>query len=76
VVEPRGGRAQRRALIVVELADDLAQPGDLPRACPADDGPACRSELHTPADTALSQGHIILAARLDSGAAEVASLYS
>jgi ankyrin repeat protein len=29
----------------------------------------------TPADTALSQGHIILAARLDSGAAEVASPY-
>ena len=29
----------------------------------------------TPADAALSQGHITLAARLDSGAAEVASLY-
>jgi uncharacterized protein len=55
------------AHVAQELLDAGADPSDV-----ATSGP---HQGQTPADTALSQGHIILAARLDSGAADVASPY-
>jgi uncharacterized protein len=56
---------------LARVAQELIDAGASPSAV-ATSGP---HQGQTPADTALSQGHIILAARLDSGAAEVASPY-
>jgi uncharacterized protein len=56
---------------LAHVAQELIDAGASPSAV-ATSGP---HQGQTPADTALSQGHIILAARLDSGAAEVASPY-
>jgi ankyrin repeat protein len=56
---------------LARVAQELIDAGASPSAV-ATSGP---HQGQTPADTALSQGHIILAARLDSGAPEVASPY-
>jgi ankyrin repeat protein len=56
---------------LARVAQELIDAGASPSAA-ATAGP---HQGQTPADTALSQGHIILAARLDTGAAEVASPY-
>lgn len=56
---------------LAHVAQELIDAGASPSVVAAS-GP---HQGQTPADTALSQGHIILAARLDSGAAEVASPY-
>jgi uncharacterized protein len=55
------------ARVAQELIDAGASPSAVATAGP--------HQGQTPADTALSQGYIILAARLDTGAAEVASPY-
>jgi uncharacterized protein len=55
------------ARVAQELIDAGASPSAVATSVP--------HQGQTPADTALSEGHIILAARLDSGAAEVASPY-
>jgi ankyrin repeat protein len=54
--------------VVQELLDAGAD-----RAARATDGPHAGQ---TPADTALAQGHLVLASQLDSGALDVASPYA
>jgi hypothetical protein len=65
-----GHRRLGHPLLASELADP--QRPVISASAVAASGP---HQGQTPADTALSQGHIILAARLDSGAAEAASPY-
>jgi hypothetical protein len=45
-VEQGGGRMQGLALMLVELAENRVQPGDLPDAGSADHGPSGRGQLH------------------------------